>query len=153
MQYSHSKLSRLSEVPLIVSFLCFPSQGSPLSLSRSGSREGIGNGSDSDNWRERNGTGNGLPSHTEFPSAVNSPKRKQNKSGQLKHISVVSTLQGPLCTNNLKHCIGQLCKHQGLYLLSCGFVFVCIFVLITLKRTDCVLCQEKTQVHSKVNLF
>ncbi|KAK2824452.1 hypothetical protein Q5P01_021627 [Channa striata] len=31
-------------------------EGSPLSLSRSSSREGIGNGSDSDNWRERNGT-------------------------------------------------------------------------------------------------
>lgn len=60
------------------------SQGSPLSLSRSSSREGIGNGSDSDNWRERNGTGNGLPSHTEFPSAVSSPKRKQNKSGQYR---------------------------------------------------------------------
>lgn len=57
-------------------------QGSPLSLSRSSSREGVGNGSDSDNWRERNGTGNGLPGHAEFPSAVSSPKRKQNKSGQ-----------------------------------------------------------------------
>uniref|UniRef100_A0A3Q3MVG4 BicC family RNA binding protein 1 n=1 Tax=Mastacembelus armatus TaxID=205130 RepID=A0A3Q3MVG4_9TELE len=55
-------------------------EGSPLSLSRSSSREGVGNGSDSDNWRERNGTGNGLPSHTEFSSAVSSPKRKQNKS-------------------------------------------------------------------------
>ncbi|XP_030012632.1 protein bicaudal C homolog 1 isoform X2 [Sphaeramia orbicularis] len=55
-------------------------EGSPLSLSRSNSREGIGSGSDSDNWRERNGTGNGLPGHNEFPSAVSSPKRKQNKS-------------------------------------------------------------------------
>uniref|UniRef100_A0A8C6VZ97 BicC family RNA binding protein 1 n=1 Tax=Nothobranchius furzeri TaxID=105023 RepID=A0A8C6VZ97_NOTFU len=55
-------------------------EGSPLSLSRSSSREGIGSGSDSDNWRERNGTGNGLTNHTEFPSAVSSPKRKQNKS-------------------------------------------------------------------------
>ncbi|XP_023280571.1 protein bicaudal C homolog 1-like, partial [Seriola lalandi dorsalis] len=55
-------------------------EGSPLSLSRSSSREGVGNGSDSDNWRERNGTGNGLPGHAEFASAVSSPKRKQNKS-------------------------------------------------------------------------
>lgn len=62
--------------------LCSLSQGSPLSLSRSGSREGMGNGSDSDNWRDRNSAGNGLPGHTEFPSAVGSPKRKQNKSGQ-----------------------------------------------------------------------
>lgn len=54
-------------------------EGSPLSLSRSGSREGIGSGSDSDNWRERNGTGNGI-GHNDFSSAVSSPKRKQNKS-------------------------------------------------------------------------
>lgn len=60
----------------------FGPQGSPLSLSRSSSREGVGNGSDSDNWRERNATSNGLASHTEFTSAVSSPKRKQNKSGQ-----------------------------------------------------------------------
>lgn len=62
-------------------------EGSPLSLSRSNSREGVGNGSDSDNWRERNGTGNGLPSHTEFPSAVSSPKRKQNKSAAEHYLS------------------------------------------------------------------
>lgn len=57
-------------------------QGSPLSLSRSSSREGLGNGSESDNWRERNGAGNGLPGHGDFSSAVSSPKRKQNKSGR-----------------------------------------------------------------------
>ncbi|CAN9499669.1 unnamed protein product [Ophioblennius macclurei] len=62
-------------------------EGSPLSLSRSSSREGVGNGSDSDNWRERNGTGNGLPSHAEFPSAVSSPKRKQNKSAAEHYLS------------------------------------------------------------------
>ncbi|KAM4729860.1 protein bicaudal C homolog 1 [Anableps anableps] len=60
-------------------------EGSPLSLSRSGSREGVGSGSDSDNWRERNG--NGLPNHTEFPSAVSSPKRKQNKSAAEHYLS------------------------------------------------------------------
>ncbi|RXM36359.1 Protein bicaudal C-like 1-B [Acipenser ruthenus] len=53
-------------------------EGSPLSLSRSDSREGLGSGSDSDNWRERNG--NGTLAHSEFPSAIGSPKRKQNKS-------------------------------------------------------------------------
>uniref|UniRef100_A0A8C5E1P7 SAM domain-containing protein n=1 Tax=Gouania willdenowi TaxID=441366 RepID=A0A8C5E1P7_GOUWI len=57
-------------------------EGSPLSLSRSNSREIVGNGSDSDNWRERNG--NGLP---EFPSAVSSPKRKQNKSAAEHYLS------------------------------------------------------------------
>ncbi|XP_037553493.1 protein bicaudal C homolog 1 [Nematolebias whitei] len=58
-------------------------EGSPLSLSRSGSREGVGSGSDSDNWRERNG----LSSHTEFTSAVSSPKRKQNKSAAEHYLS------------------------------------------------------------------
>ncbi|MGH0115519.1 UNVERIFIED_CONTAM: hypothetical protein FKN15_024849, partial [Acipenser sinensis] len=51
---------------------------SPLSLSRSDSQEGLGSGSDSDNWRERNR--NGTLAHSEFPSAIGSPKRKQNKS-------------------------------------------------------------------------
>uniref|UniRef100_A0A8D3CYD8 BicC family RNA binding protein 1 n=1 Tax=Scophthalmus maximus TaxID=52904 RepID=A0A8D3CYD8_SCOMX len=66
-------------------------EGSPLSLSRSGSREGMGNGSDSDNWRDRNSAGNGLPGHTEFPSAVGSPKRKQNKSGQCSSSLLMTT--------------------------------------------------------------
>ncbi|XP_056101896.1 protein bicaudal C homolog 1 isoform X1 [Rhinichthys klamathensis goyatoka] len=52
-------------------------EGSPLALSRSNSREGMASGSDSDNWRERNGSG--LPIHSEFPSPI-SPKRKQNKT-------------------------------------------------------------------------
>uniref|UniRef100_A0A8C8E1I8 BicC family RNA binding protein 1a n=1 Tax=Oryzias sinensis TaxID=183150 RepID=A0A8C8E1I8_9TELE len=62
-------------------------EGSPLSLSRSGSREGIGNGSDSENWRERNGSGSGLPNHSDFPSCVSSPKRKQNKSATEHYLS------------------------------------------------------------------
>uniref|UniRef100_A0A8C1T8V3 BicC family RNA binding protein 1b n=1 Tax=Cyprinus carpio TaxID=7962 RepID=A0A8C1T8V3_CYPCA len=52
-------------------------EGSPLALSRSNSREGVASGSDSDNWRERNGSG--LPAHSDFPSPI-SPKRKQNKT-------------------------------------------------------------------------
>uniref|UniRef100_A0A671RLQ2 Protein bicaudal C homolog 1-like n=1 Tax=Sinocyclocheilus anshuiensis TaxID=1608454 RepID=A0A671RLQ2_9TELE len=52
-------------------------EGSPLALSRSNSREGVASGSDSDNWRERNGSG--LPVHSDFPSPI-SPKRKQNKT-------------------------------------------------------------------------
>uniref|UniRef100_A0A673LTR4 Protein bicaudal C homolog 1-like n=1 Tax=Sinocyclocheilus rhinocerous TaxID=307959 RepID=A0A673LTR4_9TELE len=55
-------------------------EGSPLALSRSNSREGVASGSDSDNWRERNGSG--LPAHSDFPSPI-SPKRKQNKTGVL----------------------------------------------------------------------
>ncbi|CAL8254942.1 unnamed protein product [Lota lota] len=62
-------------------------EGSPLSLSRSNSREGIGNGSDSDNWRDRNGGLNGLPGHPEFPPAIGSPKRKQNKSATEHYLS------------------------------------------------------------------
>uniref|UniRef100_A0A3Q3WED7 SAM domain-containing protein n=1 Tax=Mola mola TaxID=94237 RepID=A0A3Q3WED7_MOLML len=81
-------------------------EGSPLSLSRSSSREGIGNGSDSDNWRERNGTGNGLPSHSEFPTAVSSPKRKQNKS---EHY---------LSSSNYMDCISSVTGSNGCSLNS-----------------------------------
>uniref|UniRef100_A0A8C4EN35 BicC family RNA binding protein 1 n=1 Tax=Dicentrarchus labrax TaxID=13489 RepID=A0A8C4EN35_DICLA len=81
-------------------------EGSPLSLSRSSSREGVGNGSDSDNWRERNGTGNGLPSHAEFPSAVSSPKRKQNKS---EHY---------LSSSNYMDCISSVTGSNGCSLNS-----------------------------------
>ncbi|MGH0124097.1 UNVERIFIED_CONTAM: hypothetical protein FKN15_018178, partial [Acipenser sinensis] len=70
-------------------------EGSPLSLSRSGSREGLGSGSDSDNWRERNG--NGTLAHSEFPSAIGSPKRKQNKSTMLKK-PVVTEVRTPTNT-------------------------------------------------------
>lgn len=52
-------------------------EGSTLALSRSGSREGVASGSDSDNWRERNGSG--LPAHGDFSLPI-SPKRKQNKT-------------------------------------------------------------------------
>ncbi|XP_041803156.1 protein bicaudal C homolog 1-like [Chelmon rostratus] len=83
-------------------------EGSPLSLSRSSSREGVGNGSDSDNWRERNGTGNGLPSHAEFPSAVSSPKRKQNKSAAEHYLS----------SSNYMDCISSVTGSNGCSLNS-----------------------------------
>uniref|UniRef100_A0A452TLD7 BicC family RNA binding protein 1 n=1 Tax=Ursus maritimus TaxID=29073 RepID=A0A452TLD7_URSMA len=53
-------------------------EGSSMSLSRSNSREHLGSGSESDNWRDRNGIG--PPSPCEFAASVGSPKRKQNKS-------------------------------------------------------------------------
>ncbi|XP_060943204.1 protein bicaudal C homolog 1-like isoform X1 [Limanda limanda] len=71
------ELRRANHVPYKPS-MCTTFEGSPLSLSRSGSRELLGNGSESENWRDRNG--NGLPGHPEFPTAIGSPKRKQNKS-------------------------------------------------------------------------
>uniref|UniRef100_H3DI12 BicC family RNA binding protein 1 n=1 Tax=Tetraodon nigroviridis TaxID=99883 RepID=H3DI12_TETNG len=74
-------------------------EGSPLSLSRSSSREGIGNGSDSVNWRERNGAGNAL----EFPSTVSSPKRKQNKSAAEHYLS----------SSNYMDCISSLSGSNG----------------------------------------
>ncbi|XP_029134162.1 protein bicaudal C homolog 1 [Labrus bergylta] len=83
-------------------------EGSPLSLSRSSSREGIGNGSDSDNWRDRNGGINGLPSHTEFPSAVGSPKRKQNKSAAEHYLS----------SSNYMDCISSVTGSNGCSLNS-----------------------------------
>uniref|UniRef100_A0A8C8FPW9 BicC family RNA binding protein 1 n=1 Tax=Oncorhynchus tshawytscha TaxID=74940 RepID=A0A8C8FPW9_ONCTS len=81
-------------------------EGSPLSLSRSGSREGVGNGSDSDNWRDRNGGGNCLPSHAEFPVSVCSPKRKQNKS---EHY---------LSSSNYMDCISSITGSNGCSLQS-----------------------------------
>ncbi|XP_022619462.1 protein bicaudal C homolog 1 [Seriola dumerili] len=83
-------------------------EGSPLSLSRSSSREGVGNGSDSDNWRERNGTGNGLPGHAEFASAVSSPKRKQNKSAAEHYLS----------SSNYMDCIPSVTGSNGCSLSS-----------------------------------
>uniref|UniRef100_A0A8C6TAM9 BicC family RNA binding protein 1a n=1 Tax=Neogobius melanostomus TaxID=47308 RepID=A0A8C6TAM9_9GOBI len=77
-------------------------EGSPLSLSRAGSREGIGSGSDSDNWRERNGTGNGI-GHSEFSSAVSSPKRKQNKSATEHYLS----------SSNYMDCISSVTGSNG----------------------------------------
>ncbi|KAM3606554.1 uncharacterized protein V6R79_018614 [Siganus canaliculatus] len=83
-------------------------EGSPLSLSRSSSREGVGNGSDSDNWRERNGTSNGLTSHTEFPTTVSSPKRKQNKSAAEHYLS----------SSNYMDCISSVTGSNGCSLNS-----------------------------------
>lgn len=77
-------------------------EGSSLSLSRSNSREGIGNGSDSENWRDRNGTGNGI-GHSEFPSAVSSPKRKQNKSATEHYLS----------SSNYMDCISSVTGSNG----------------------------------------
>ncbi|KAJ8365660.1 hypothetical protein SKAU_G00144910 [Synaphobranchus kaupii] len=74
-------------------------EGSPLSLSRSNSREMVGNGSDSDNWRERNG--GGLPGHSEFPSPL-SPKRKQNNS--VEHY---------LSNSNYMDCISSVTGSNG----------------------------------------
>ncbi|XP_048465115.1 protein bicaudal C homolog 1 [Rhincodon typus] len=68
---------------------------SPVSLSRSNSREYIGDGSDSDNWRDRNG------SHSEFPSSINSPKQKNNPS---EHY---------LTSSNYMDCISSLMGSNG----------------------------------------
>ncbi|XP_023825802.1 protein bicaudal C homolog 1 isoform X3 [Salvelinus sp. IW2-2015] len=83
-------------------------EGSPLSLSRSGSREGVGNGSDSDNWRDRNGVGNGLVNHAEFPASVSSPKRKQNKSAAEHYLS----------SSNYMDCISSVTGSNGCSLQS-----------------------------------
>ncbi|KAG5855420.1 hypothetical protein ANANG_G00048870 [Anguilla anguilla] len=74
-------------------------EGSPLSLSRSNSREVVGSGSDSDNWRERNG--GGLPGHSEYPAPI-SPKRKQNKS--VEHY---------LSSSNYMDCISSVTGSNG----------------------------------------
>ncbi|KAM9809648.1 protein bicaudal C homolog 1-A-like isoform 1-T1 [Syngnathus typhle] len=83
-------------------------EGSPLSLSRAGSREGVANGSDSDNWRERNGASNGLQPHVDFPTAVSSPKRKQNKSAAEHYLS----------SSNYMDCISSVTGSNGCSLNS-----------------------------------
>ncbi|XP_072335017.1 protein bicaudal C homolog 1-like isoform X3 [Scyliorhinus torazame] len=68
---------------------------SPVSLSRSNSRECIGGSNDSDNWRDRNG------SHTEFPTSINGPKQKNNPS---EHY---------LTSSNYMDCISSLMGSNG----------------------------------------
>ncbi|XP_026115958.1 protein bicaudal C homolog 1-B-like isoform X4 [Carassius auratus] len=53
-------------------------EDSHLSLSQSGSQEGLGNDTESDNWGDLNG--NGLPGNSEYSPAVSSSKRIKNKS-------------------------------------------------------------------------
>uniref|UniRef100_A0A672QPS9 BicC family RNA binding protein 1 n=1 Tax=Sinocyclocheilus grahami TaxID=75366 RepID=A0A672QPS9_SINGR len=59
-------------------------EDSHLSVSHSGSHEGLGNDTKSGNWGDLNGNvninGNGLPGNSEFSPAVSSPKRIKNKS-------------------------------------------------------------------------
>ncbi|XP_065377154.1 protein bicaudal C homolog 1 isoform X5 [Macaca fascicularis] len=80
-------------------------EGSSMSLSRSNSREHLGSGSESDNWRDRNGIGPG--SHSEFAASIGSPKRKQNKSTE--HY---------LSSSNYMDCISSLTGSNGCNLNS-----------------------------------
>uniref|UniRef100_A0A8C0PTX1 BicC family RNA binding protein 1 n=1 Tax=Canis lupus familiaris TaxID=9615 RepID=A0A8C0PTX1_CANLF len=80
-------------------------EGSSMSLSRSNSREHLGSGSESDNWRDRNGIG--PPSPSEFAASVGSPKRKQNKSTE--HY---------LSSSNYMDCISSLTGSNGCNLNS-----------------------------------
>ncbi|XP_038678241.1 protein bicaudal C homolog 1 isoform X2 [Scyliorhinus canicula] len=68
---------------------------SPVSLSRSNSRECIGGSNDSDNWRDRNG------SHSEFPTSINGPKQTNNPS---EHY---------LTSSNYMDCISSLMGSNG----------------------------------------
>ncbi|XP_051656171.1 protein bicaudal C homolog 1 isoform X2 [Manacus candei] len=79
-------------------------EGSSMSLSRSSSREHLGSGSESDNWRDRNGLG---PSAHDFVSSIGSPKRKQNKSAE--HY---------LSSSNYMDCISSLTGSNGCNLNS-----------------------------------
>ncbi|KAJ7426573.1 Protein bicaudal C 1 [Willisornis vidua] len=79
-------------------------EGSSLSLSRSSSREHLGSGSESDNWRDHNGLG---PTAHDFVSSIGSPKRKQNKSAE--HY---------LSSSNYMDCISSLTGSNGCNLNS-----------------------------------
>ncbi|XP_078290385.1 protein bicaudal C homolog 1 isoform X1 [Panthera onca] len=80
-------------------------EGSSVSLSRSNSREHLGSGGESDNWRDRNGIGPTSPS--EFAASIGSPKRKQNKSTE--HY---------LSSSNYMDCISSLTGSNGCNLNS-----------------------------------
>ncbi|GAB5578393.1 protein bicaudal C homolog 1 isoform X1 [Prionailurus iriomotensis] len=83
----------------------FECVGSSVSLSRSNSREHLGSGGESDNWRDRNGIGHTSPS--EFAASIGSPKRKQNKSTE--HY---------LSSSNYMDCISSLTGSNGCNLNS-----------------------------------
>ncbi|KAJ8361621.1 hypothetical protein SKAU_G00181460 [Synaphobranchus kaupii] len=70
---------------------------SPLSLSNN--LEGMGAGSDSDNWRDRNG--GDLRGPSEFAASVGSPKRKQTKSVEhyLSSSSYMDCISSAMSTN------------------------------------------------------
>lgn len=76
-------------------FLCIWFQDSHLSVSHSGSQEGLGNDTKSDNWGDLNGNvhinGNGLPGNSEFSPAVSSLKRIKNKSCKTKDFALLSS--------------------------------------------------------------
>ncbi|XP_023561894.1 protein bicaudal C homolog 1 isoform X6 [Octodon degus] len=80
-------------------------EGSSMSLSRSNSREHLGSGSESDNWRDRNGIGPASPN--DFAASVGSPKRKQNRSTEQY-----------LSSSNYMDCISSLTGSNGCNLNS-----------------------------------
>uniref|UniRef100_A0A8C1X678 BicC family RNA binding protein 1a n=1 Tax=Cyprinus carpio TaxID=7962 RepID=A0A8C1X678_CYPCA len=76
-------------------------ENSHLSVSHSGSQEGLGNDTKSGNWGDLNGNininGNGLPGNSEFSPAVSSPKRIKNKSCKTKDFALRNTKQYIYC--------------------------------------------------------
>ncbi|KAK1333676.1 hypothetical protein QTO34_006062 [Cnephaeus nilssonii] len=83
-------------------------EGSSMSLSRSNSREHLGSGSESDNWRDRNGMG--PASHNEFALLLAAPSA--NKTNQ------VSTAEHYLSSSNYMDCISSLTGSNGCNLNS-----------------------------------
>uniref|UniRef100_A0A670ZSH5 BicC family RNA binding protein 1 n=1 Tax=Pseudonaja textilis TaxID=8673 RepID=A0A670ZSH5_PSETE len=79
-------------------------EGSSMSLSRSNSREHLGSGSDSDNWRDHNGISSTAPG--DFVPSIGSPKRKQKSS---EHY---------LSSSNYMDCISSLIGSNGCNLNS-----------------------------------
>jgi len=94
-------------------FLCI-FQDPHLSVSLSGSQEGLGNDTKSDNWGDLNGnvnvSGNGLSGNSEFSPAISSPKRMKNKSCKTKDFVLIKLSSKLYC------------------LLTCSvFLFICVF--------------------------
>ncbi|XP_069467327.1 protein bicaudal C homolog 1 isoform X2 [Ambystoma mexicanum] len=93
------ELRRANHVPYKPS-MATTYEGSPMSLSRTNSREHLGNCSESENWRDRNGIDPTM--HSEYPSSIGSPKRKQNKSTE--HY---------LSSSNYMDCISSMTGSNG----------------------------------------
>lgn len=85
-----------------------------LSVSLSGSQEGLGNDTKSDNWGDLNGNvnvnGNGLSGNSEFSPSISSPKRIKNKSCKTKDFVLIKLSSKLYC------------------LLTCSvFLLICVF--------------------------
>lgn len=61
-------------------------------------------------------------------SPLLSTAQRGSRTSLVSYVSVVATLQGPWCIDQLKHWVGPLCKHQGLNSWAKCFTFMALMV-------------------------